>query len=202
MSTGLIICGALAREVIAIVKKYDWDAEVLAVSAMDHMYPERIAPDVEARILELRERFDRLIVVYGDCGSRGALDMVLKRHNVERLDGPHCYDWYGNGTFATLMDEEPGTFFLTDYMIRSFKGMILKGMGLDKYPQLRDEYFRHYKRIVYMVQKPDPVLIEKAKAAATYLGLPLEIQATGYGGLETQLVELMNGTHAGVTANV
>ena len=192
MTTGLIICGALAREVIAIVKKYDWDAEVAAVSAMDHVFPDRIAPDVEKRILELRQKYARLIVVYGDCGSRGALDSVLTKYNIERLEGPHCYDWFGGKAgFHDLMDEEPGTFFLTDYMVRAFRGMIMKGMGLNKYPELKVEYFRHYKRIVYLVQKPEQKLIERARAVSDYLNLPLEVRATGYGGLETQLVELM-----------
>ena len=192
MTTGLIICGALAREVLAIVDKHGWDAEVAAVSAMDHVYPERIGPDVEKRILQLREKYERLIVVFGDCGSRGELDHVLKKYSIERLQGPHCYDWFGGKAgFHDLMDEEPGTFFLTDYMVRAFRGMILKGMGLDKYPQLKEEYFRHYKRIVYLVQKPEPKLIERAKAVSDYLNLPLEVRATGYGGLETQLVEMM-----------
>lgn len=189
MTTGLIICGALAWEVISIVEKHGWDAEVVGISAMDHMHPERIAPDVEKRIVELREKFERLIVVYGDCGSRGALDVVLARHGVERLDGPHCFEWYGGDGYAQMMDEELGTFFLTDFMVRTFKGMILKGMGLDRYPELRDEYFRNYKRIVYLVQKPEPLLVERAKAAADYLRLPLEVRATGYAGLERMLVE-------------
>lgn len=191
MSTGLILCGALAWEVRAILEKHGWDAKLYAVPAIDHVHPERIAPDVEKRILELRERHERLIVVFGDCGSAGALDRVLKQHNIERLAGPHCYDWYGGDQFAQMMEEELGTFFLTDFMVRTFKGLILKGMGLDKYPQLKDEYFKHYKRIVYLVQKPDPLLIERAKAAASYLGLPLEVRATGYAGLEGQLVAMM-----------
>ncbi|MGB1252266.1 MAG: DUF1638 domain-containing protein [Candidatus Promineifilaceae bacterium] len=192
MTTGLIICGALAREVIAIVKKHNWDAEIAAVSAMDHVFPDRIAPDVEKRILELRAKYARLIVVYGDCGSRGALDMVLNKYNIERLEGPHCYDWFGGKAgFHDLMDEEPGTFFLTDYIVRAYRGMIMKGMGLDKYPELKVEYFRHYKRLVYLVQKPEQKLIERARAISDYLSLPLEIRATGYNGLESQLVELM-----------
>ncbi len=191
MSTGLILCGALAWEVKAIVAKHGWDAQLYGVPAIDHIHPERIAPDVEKRIVELREKHDRLIVVFGDCGSGGALDSVLERYNVERLDGPHCYDWYADGQYAQLMEEELGTFFLTDFMVRTFKGLILKGMGLDRYPQLKDEYFKHYKRIVYLVQKPEPHLVERARAAANYLGLPLEVRATGYAGLESQLVEKM-----------
>lgn len=191
MTTGLIICGALAHEVLAIIKKHQWDVKIVAVPAIDHAFPQRIAPDVEKRICELKAQFERLIVVFGDCGTGGTLDVVLDKYGVERLEGMHCYEWYGGKQYDDLMEEELGTYFLTDFMVRTFKGMILKSMGLDKYPQLRDEYFKHYKRIVYLVQKPDPVLIEKAKAAANFLGLPLEVRATGYNRLEKQLVTLM-----------
>jgi hypothetical protein len=192
MTTGLIICGALGREVLDIVSSHGWDAEVVGVSAMDHMLPERIGPDVEKRILELRQRYERLIVVYGDCGSKGVLDEILKRHAIERIDGAHCYQMYAGAEFQALMDEEPGTYFLTDFLVRAFRGTILKGMGLDRFPQLKDDYFANYKRIVYLVQKDDPGYREKAQKIADYLGLPLEMRVTGYGKLEEQLARLMD----------
>ncbi len=191
MTIGLIICGALAHEVVDIVERNGWDVKIIGVSALNHVFVDRIAPDVEQRIQAAGDKYDRLFVVYGDCGTGGALDTMLARYNVERIDGPHCYQWYGKEGFSALMDEEPGTFFLTDYMVRTFRGMILKGLGLDRYPELRDEYFRHYKRIVYLVQKPDPQLVERARAAANYLGLPLEVHATGYGWLEERLAQAM-----------
>ena len=129
MTTGLIICGALGREVVDIVKKHGWDAEVVGIPAIDHVFPDRIAPHVESRIHELRGRYDRLVVVYGDCGSRGALDETLNRIGVERISGPHCYEMYAGDQFQVMMDEEPGTFFLTDFMVRTFNGLILKSMG-------------------------------------------------------------------------
>jgi hypothetical protein len=193
MKTAFIICGALAREVLDIIKKYGWDAEVFGVNALDHMFPERIAPDVEKRYLEIRERFDRVIVVYGDCGSRGAVDDLMAKYDLERVDGPHCYEMYGGTLFQDLMDEEPGTFFLTDFLVRGFRGTILKGLGLDRFPQLKDEYFRNYKRIVFLTQKADEELVAQAERAADYLGLPLEIRHTGYGLLEERLVEMMSG---------
>jgi hypothetical protein len=192
MTTGLIICGALGREVLDIVSSHGWDAEVVGVSAMDHMLPERIGPDVEKRILELRQRYERLIVVYGDCGSKGVLDEILKRHAIERIDGAHCYQMYAGAEFQALMDEEPGTYFLTDFLVRAFRGTILKGMGLDRFPQLKGDYFANYKRIVYLVQKDDPGYREKAQKIADYLGLPLEMRVTGYGKLEEQLARLMD----------
>lgn len=191
MTTAFIICGALAREVLAIIAKYGWNADVVGVPAIDHVYPQRIAPDVEKRILDLREKYDRLIVVYGDCGSQGALDATLKKHGIERLSGPHCYEWYGGEQFQQLMDEEPGTYFLTDFMIRTFEGLIKKSMGLDRYPQLKEDYFRNYKRVVYLAQTEDEALRQKAQKVADYLELPLEIRVTGYNRLETQLVALM-----------
>ncbi|MCB9418692.1 MAG: DUF1638 domain-containing protein [Ardenticatenaceae bacterium] len=193
MTTAFIICGALAREVLAIIKKYDWDAEVFGVAALDHMFPDRIAPDVEKRYLEIRERFDRVIVVYGDCGSRGAVDALMAKYDLERVEGPHCYEMYGGNLFQDLMDEEPGTFFLTDFLVRGFRGTILKGLGLDRFPQLKDDYFRNYKRIVFLSQSEDGELTGQAEQAAAYLGLPLEIRHTGYGLLEERLVEMMNG---------
>ena len=193
MTTGLIICGALAREVLDIVRKYDLDAEVVGVPALDHMFPERIGPDVEKRLLALREKYRRLIVVFGDCGSGGMLDQVLEKYSVERIAGPHCYEMYGGNMFHQLMEEEPGTFFLTDFLLRTFKGTVLKGLGLDRYPQLKDDYFCNYRRVVYLAQIDDPDMRERANAVADYLGLPLEIRVTGYGLLEERLVALMNG---------
>ncbi len=192
MTTAFIICGALAREVLDIIKKHGWDAEVFGVNALDHMFPERIAPDVEKRYLAIRERFDRVIVVYGDCGSRGAVDELMAKYDLERVDGPHCYEMYGGNLFQDLMDEEPGTFFLTDFLVRGFRGTILKGLGLDRFPQLKDDYFRNYKRIVFLTQNGSDDLLPQAQQAADYLGLPLEIRHTGYGLLEERLVSLMN----------
>ncbi len=189
--TAFIICGALAREVLDIVSRHAWDVDVVGVPAIDHMYPDRIAPDVEKRFLEIRQQYKRVIVVFGDCGSRGALDELLSRHGLERVDGPHCYEMYGGRAFHELMAEEPGTFFLTDFLVRGFRGTIVKGLGLDRFPQLKEEYFRNYKRLVYLVQKPDPTLEEKAREIAGYLGLTLEIRHTGYGLLEERLVKLM-----------
>lgn len=191
MTIGLIICGALAHEVLDIVDKYGWDAEVVGIPAIDHMFPERIAPDVEKRILELRETYERLIVVFGDCGSNGALDTILTKYNIERIAGPHCYEMYGGQTFHHLMEEEPGTFFLTDFLLRTFKGTILKGLGLDRYPQLKEDYFGNYERVVYLAQNDSPAMRKRAEDAAAYLDLPLEVRITGYGLLETRLVALV-----------
>lgn len=192
MTICLIICGALGHEVRDLIERHGWDAEIAAVPAQVHLFPEQIAPKVEARIAELHQQYERLIVVFGDCGSGGALDKALEKYpDIERIAGPHCYEMYGGEQFQALLDEELGTFFLTDFMVRTFNGLILKGMGLDKHPELKEMYFQNYKRIVYLVQKPYPEYVEQARAAAHYLGLPLEIRVTGYNKLEERLKELI-----------
>lgn len=189
MTTAFILCGALAREVLAIVNRHGWSIDIYGIPAIDHMYPDRIAPDVERKFLSIRDRYDNILVVYGDCGSRGALDSLLSRHGLDRLDGPHCYEMYGGALFDDLMVEEPGTFFLTDFLVRGFRGTIWHGLGLDRYPELRDDYFRNYRRLVYLTQTDEPELRRKAKEVAGILGLPLEMRHTGYGLLEQRLCD-------------
>jgi Protein of unknown function (DUF1638) len=190
-----VLCGALAREVIAITNRHNWDVALFGVAALDHMFPVRIAPDVERRLRELIPRFDRVVVVYGDCGTAGQLDELLERYNVPRIAGPHCYEMYGGAAFDALMDEQPGTFFLTDFLVRGFEGTVWKGLGLDRFPELKQTYFANYARLVYLVQQDDPALLEKATTIADALGLPLELRRTGYGQLEARLVELMAEIH-------
>ena len=187
----LIACGALAREVLALRAKHGWEAEVLAVPSLLHNHPDRIPAAVRERIREARQRFGRVIVVYGDCGTGGELDRLLAAEGVERIAGPHCYEMYADGLFHQLMQDEPGTYFLTDYLVQSFDHLVIEGMGLDRHPELRQEYFRNYSRVVYLAQRDDPALRRRAAWAAEALGLPLEIRQVGYGALESRLVEMM-----------
>jgi hypothetical protein len=191
MKTLLIICGALAREVVDIVQRRGWDAKVVGVSGLDHLLPEKIPGDVEAKILALRDRFERVVVVYGDCGTGGALDRVLERHGIERVWGAHCYEMYSGPLFQQLMEEEIGTFVLTDFLVRTFKGSVIRGLGLDRFPELKDQYFRHYTRVVYLAQTHDPELVEKAQEIAAFLELRLEIRYTGFRRLEDRLAAVM-----------
>jgi Protein of unknown function (DUF1638) len=195
MTTALIACGALAREVLAIRDQNGWDAEVLGVPALLHMRPDKISAAVRERILEARDRYDRVVVVYGDCGTGGALDKTLAIEGVERISGPHCFEMYANrqpGTFEALMEEQLGTFFLTDYLVQSFDHLVIEELGLDRYPALLEDYFGHYTRAVYLAQTENPQLQARAQWAADYLHLPLETRLTGYGALESRLVELMS----------
>lgn len=190
MTAGLITCGALAREVRYLIQKYNWDAEIIGVPAVDHVFPDRIAPDVEERILAYRDQYHPLMVVYGDCGSRGALDAVLEKYpDIQRLQGPHCYYFFAGDQFQEMMDQEPGSYFLTDFMVRTFNGLIKKSMGLDRFPELAADYFRNYRQVVFLTQTGEKKLIQKAEEIARELGFPLKVIQTGLGHLESELVK-------------
>jgi hypothetical protein len=189
--TAIIACGALAREVLRLRERYGWDAEVMGVPVLLHNHPGLIPPAVLRRIREARGVFDRIVVVYGDCGTAGGLDAALEAEGVERIAGPHCYEMYAADRFESIMAEEPGTFFLTDYLVGSFDHLVLENLGLDRHPELRDDYFGNYRRVVYLVQREDPERLERARWAAAQLQLPLEVRRVGMGALETRLVELM-----------
>jgi len=187
-----ITCGALANEVSDIIHRHGWDADVWGVPASHHMHPQRIAPDVEKRLQELPlGKYDRIVVVYGDCGSVGALDEVLVRYHIERVPGPHCYEMYAGQTFYQLIREELGTFFLTDFLVKSFRSTVLKGLGLDSFPELKPRFFGKYRRVVYLAQTRNIELSAKAERIADYLEFPLEIRYTGYGLLEERLVAMV-----------
>jgi hypothetical protein len=185
-TTLLIACGALARELLAVIERAGWShIAVTCLPAIWHNRPERIPEGVRAKIRENRDRYDRILVLYGDCGTGGALDRVLAEEGgIERIEGPHCYEFYaGAQAFAALAEAEIGTFYLTDYLARHFERLMIEGLGLDKNPELRDAYFGNYRKLVYLAQLDDPALDAKAKAAAERLGLAYERRFTGYGDL-------------------
>ncbi len=182
--TLFIACGALAREFLAVSKANGWDdhLEVTCLPAIWHNRPDKIPEGVRRKIRAGRKRFERIFVLYGDCGTGGALDRVLAEEGVERIDGPHCYQFFaGTADFEKLMDEEPGTFFLTDYLARHFDRVMWQGLGLDRHPELRDAYFGNYRKLVYLAQIDDAKLVAKAKEAAERLKLEFHHRATGYG---------------------
>ncbi len=187
--TLVIACGALAREFLAVVERNGWsNLEITCLPASWHNRPERIPEGVRRKIRAGRGRFERILVLYGDCGTGGLLDRVLEEEGVERIAGPHCYEFFsGTKAFEGMMEAELGTFFLTDYMVRHFDRLILQGLGLDKRPELRDAYFGNYRKLVYLSQVSEPRLLAKAEEAAERLGLEVEHRHTGVGGLETFL---------------
>jgi uncharacterized protein DUF1638 len=191
MSALFIACGALAREVIAIRDKYEWDAKILALPSLLHNTPNRIPDAVVRKIEEYRADYEHIVIVYGDCGTGGMLDTRLDEMGIERIAGPHCFEMYAGDEFDSIMEEELGTFFLTDYLTQSFDHLVYEGLGLDRFPELHEIYFGNYRRIVYLQQREDPLLIAKAKEAAEMLNLPLEIRHSAYGALESRLLDFM-----------
>jgi len=190
-SVALLICGALGKEVKTIVDEHGWDVDIYGVPAMHHFYPKKIVDAVERRLEQLSGRYRRVVVVYGDCGTAGALDPVLERHGAVRLRGPHCYEMFAGENFDQLAEEQPATFFLTDWLVRNFERAVVRGLGLDRYPDLKPVYFGNYTNLLYLVQFPSDALAAKAREIAAYLELPLEIRFVGFGELETRLAELV-----------
>ena len=184
--TLVVACGALAREIVALTRANRWDhLQVTCLPAILHNRPERIPDRLRQRIHTARAQgWRRIVVAYADCGTGGALDRVCAEEGVERIDGPHCYAFYaGQETFAALADDEPGTFYLTDYLARHFDRLIVTDLGLDRHPELLPMYFGNYRRLIYLAQTNDPALDAAAEAAAARLGLAYERRFTGYGEL-------------------
>ncbi len=190
-TTTLVLgCGALGRELVELVERNGMThMDVRCLPAVWHNRPELIAPAIDAKLTEAVGKYEQMFVAYADCGTGGALDEVLTRHGVERLPGAHCYAFYaGLDAFTQIADEEPASFYLTDFLARSFESLVIAGLGLDKHPELLPVYFGSYARVVYLSQHDDPVLIAAAEHAAERLGLPLVHRRTGYGELESSMV--------------
>lgn len=181
----IIACGALARELTAIVELNRWDRlKIACLPAYLHNRPERIPDAVRAKIRAARGKHDLILCAYGDCGTGGALDRVLAEEQVERIDGAHCYAFFaGPTTFGALQEEEIGSFYLTDFLARHFQRLVIKGLGLDRHPELLPVYFGNYRRVVHLSQVDDSAVARAALAAASRLGLPLTTHRTGLGGL-------------------
>ena len=194
-ATLVIACGALAREIAALKRANGWSAlEVRCLPAELHNRPERIAPAVREVIRENRGRYAGIFVAYADCGTRGDLDAVLKEEGIERLPGAHCYEFFATGpVFAQLAESEPGTFYLTDFLLRHFERLVVRALGMDRHPQLAAEYFRNYKKLVYLSQAPPAGAIEEARRIADSFGFAFEHRFTGYGELGTRLAALAAG---------
>jgi hypothetical protein len=183
MSTAVIACGALAVHVREVARREGLDIEVVPVPATLHNRPERIAPAVA----ELSARYERVVLAYADCGSYGAIDAL----GLPRLRGNHCYDVFGYDEVHDALSEEPGTYFLTDFLARTFEHTVIRELGLDRHPELRDDYFGNYTRVVWLAQRRTPATERAARRAAERIGLPLEVREVGDSGLALQLAELV-----------
>lgn len=180
-------CGAIAREILAITGSHGWDhLDLKCLPAILHNTPEKITPMVEEAVIANKADYDSIFVAYADCGTAGALEQACARLGVEMIAGPHCYSFFeGNETFAAR--DEFTAFYLTDFLVRQFEAFVIKPLGLDRHPELRDMYFGNYEKLVYQAQTDAPDLKQKARACADLLGLSYEYRYTGYGDLETTL---------------
>ncbi|MEJ2014161.1 MAG: DUF1638 domain-containing protein [Limibacillus sp.] len=184
--TLLIACGALARETLEVLSQPGLEGITLTcLPAIWHNHPEKIPGGVLAKIHAARAQgIERIFVLYGDCGTGGELDRILAEEGVERIEGPHCYSFFAGGeAFERLAEQEVGTFYLTDYLVRHFDRLMWQGLGLDRHPDLLPIYFGNYRRLVYLAQIDDPALDAKAEEAAQRLGLDYERVSTGMGEL-------------------
>jgi uncharacterized protein DUF1638 len=193
-STALVICGALGGEVKQIVDRRGWDVDIYGVSALLHLYPSRILDELREKLFRLRPEYDRLVVVYGECGMNERLDALLDEVGATRIEGPHCYEMYaGAERFAAIASERPATFFLTDWLVRNFDRAVIKGLGLDRDPELIPMLFGNYEAVLYLRQSRHPRLERKAAEIASYLGLSLQIEDVGMGELEQRLAVIVEG---------
>jgi hypothetical protein len=192
----LVVCGALAREVREIAARHGWDADLYPIPALDHLAPRKIVEDVERELASLDGRYEKVVVVYGDCGTFGALDEVLERFGAVRTAGPHCYEMFGGEQLAAEADRRLSTFFLTDWLVRNWERAVVEGLGIGRFPFLRNTYFDHITDVLYLRQSPEPSLDARAREIAEFLGVPLEVRDVGLGDLERRLVELVDETAA------
>lgn len=191
--TAVIACGAIAKHCAEIAHRRGWDLHVSPLPPLLHNHPEQIADKVRATALALLPRHSRVLIGYADCGTYGALDVVCDELGLLRLPGLHCYDVFGGASrIAKMFDDEPGTYVLTDYLVRSFTRSVIVELGLDRYPELHQDYFAHYTRVVWLAQdEADPELQRLAQEAADFLRVPLKTVKTAEHGLEVALEAML-----------
>ncbi|MGQ0430595.1 MAG: DUF1638 domain-containing protein [Gammaproteobacteria bacterium] len=179
----IIGCGALGRELVVLRSLNGWSHLTLRLLPAElHNRPERIAPALREAIEAGRREFEHVFIAYADCGSRGEVDRVAAEYGIERLPGAHCYEFFAGGeAFRALADEEPGTFYLTDFLVRHFDRLVRRGLGLDRHPELMPQYFGNYRRLVYLSQADDPELDARAQEHARFLGLVYQRRHCGFG---------------------
>ncbi len=189
----VVACGALATDLGILVERRGWPVDIHPLPPLLHNHPERIAGQVAALADRLADRYETIAVGYADCGSYGAVDEVCRQRGLARLGGSHCYDVYaGQRRLAAALESEPGTYLLTDFLAMSFDRTVVQELGLDRHPELRDDYFGHYTRVVWLAGRRTPQVEAAARAAADRIGLPLEVLDVGLDGLERELEALLD----------
>ena len=189
----IIGCGAIAHEVREIIELNNWDNVRLQwLNADLHNTPKILPKKIKEAIDTNLNDYSKIFLAYADCGTGGLIDLILKDYDIERLDGAHCYEFYsGSSVFEELSEKEIGTFYLTDFLVKNFDRLVVDGLGIQKYPALKEEYFKNYKNVVYLAQKQDNVLESKARECADYLNLEFSALFTGLNNLENQLNKAM-----------
>ena len=185
----IIACGALAQEIVQLQTLNGWNhLHLKCLDAELHNRPHLIAGKLREKIAQHRNEYNNIFVAYADCGSGGEIDLVLEDENIERLPGAHCYSFFaGEQRFKEISEQELGSFYLTDFLAKHFERLVIKGLKLDQHPELRDQYFGSYTRVVYLSQEDNPSVRSLAKNAALFLGLDFEHEHCGYGDLQTGL---------------
>jgi hypothetical protein len=193
----LIACGAIAQPAAAIAERRGWSLDVHPLPPLLHNQPQLIAGEVRRLAQDLAPSYAEVVVGYADCGTYGALDELCSELGLRRLPGLHCYDLYaGPSRLQAFFEEQPGTYLLTDFLVRSFARTVLRELGLDRWPELRDSYFGEYTRVVWLAQAPDEELRALAEEASARIGLPLTVVETGESGLEDALAACLTGRDA------
>jgi hypothetical protein len=199
-STGVkvafIACGAVARDTAALVERHGWDADVHGISSDLHMTPLEIAPAVEEKLRTLIPTYERVIVVYGDCGTGGRLDEILARYPAARPAGHHCFQWY-SGELYDRFEIDIGIYFLTDWLVQNWDRAVIKGLGIDRFPLLKETYFGNITRILFVRQHPDPEREAKAREIAAWMGKPIEVHDLGIQPLDDLLTPLVEAPNDG-----
>lgn len=194
MSIGVVACGAIATHIASIQEKHGLDLTIYPLPPLLHNSPEKIAGEVDSLLTKIENDHERCVVAYADCGTYGALDTVISSHQVSRLGGNHCYDIFaGENEIKKIMEATPGTYFLTDFLVKSFHRSVIVELGLDKRPELRDDYFKNYEQVIWLAQNPTNELEEQARSAAELINLPLEIKIVGEDGLTREILSLVRG---------
>ena len=187
----VVACGAIATHISNIASRENFDVTIYPLPPLLHNHPEKIAGEVDAKIEEIKGKHSKIAVAYADCGSYGALDKVLEKHGISRLSGDHCYDVFA-GRQKVMELTTTGTYFFTDYLVKSFHRSVVVELGLDRHPELIDDYFKNYSKVVWLAQNPTEELKVAAQAAADLMKLPLEIDVVGESGLLDELKRLLN----------
>ncbi len=191
MNTAIVACGAIATHISNIASRENFDLTIYPLPPLLHNHPEKIAGEVDAKIAEIKGKHEKIAVAYSDCGTYGALDKVLEKHGIQRLGGDHCYDVFA-GRQKVVELTTSGTYFFTDYLVKSFHRSVVVELGLDRHPELIDDYFKNYSNVIWLAQNPTEELKVAAQAAADFMKLPLEIDVVGESGLLDELKRLLN----------